>query len=309
MTGQPLRLAAVVLTHNSANDLPECLNGLAAQQGIDTRIVVVDNASRHESRTMMEECFRYYFPNGRLVDSKDATPEILNEAGALFVRHPQNDGYSAGNNIGARLAVQAGCAAVLIANPDVRISNPDYLAELWAGMQTIPDCLVAASRLVNLAGQDEHPLRLTHFWEELLWIRQFGPRRFRPASHVLPPLSASPVEAQRVHGSCMLIRSRFLEQTKFLDEAVFLYCEESILAARVRAAGGRMLVFPKLKALHAHVASAKDNASRRMLLFIKSRLYYCETYTDYGPIKLGALRASYRVLAFGHKVKALFGPA
>jgi GT2 family glycosyltransferase len=303
------KIAAVVLTYNSASDLPECLSGLAAQQGVDIRIIVVDNASRDESRLMMEDCFQHHFPNGRLVDSEDVTPAMLNEAGALFMRHPQNDGYSAGNNIGARLAVKAGCAAVLIANPDVRISNPDYLVELWTEMRAIPDCLVAASRLVNLAGRDEHPLRATHFWEELLWIRQFGPRRFRPARHVRPPRGTEPVEAHKVHGACMLIRSSFLEQADFLDEAVFLYCEEPILAARVRAAGGRMLVFPKLKALHAHVASAKGNASRRMLLFIKSRLYYFETYKNYGPIKLAALRASYRVLAFGHRVKAWFGPA
>lgn len=307
MANETDKIAAVVLTYNSVTDLPECLDGLAVQQGIDTRIVVVDNASTPDSRAMMEESFLGRFPDGRVVDSNKATPEMLNESGALFVRHPQNDGYSAGNNIGARLAVKAGCAAVLIANPDVRIPNPDYLAALWAEMRSVPDCLVAASRLVNLAGRDEHPLRPTHFWEELLWIRQFGPRKFRPAAHVRPPHGTAAVEAYKVHGSCMLIRSSFLEQTDFLDEAVFLYCEEPILAARARAAGGRLLVFPKLAAVHAHVASAKGNASRRMLQFIKSRLYYFENYTDYGPVKLAALRVSYRILSLVHRIKARFG--
>lgn len=302
------KIAAVVLTYNSATELPECLNGLAAQQDIDTRIVVVDNASRPENRSMMEESFQHHFPDGRLVDSKDATPELLNESRALFLRHPQNDGYSAGNNIGARLAVEAGCAAVLIANPDVRISNPDYLAKLWAEMKTRPDCLVAASKLVNLAGRDEHPLRETGFWEELLWIRQFGPRAFRSAPHVQPPNGTDPVEAEKVHGSCQLIRGSFLEDTGYLDENVFLYCEEPILAAQVRAAGGRMLVFPKLEALHAHVASAKGNASRRMLQFIKSRLYYFDTHTDYGRAKRTALHVSYRLLALVYRIKARFGP-
>lgn len=306
---EPEKLGAVVLTYNSTADLPACLDGLAAQRGVAARIIVVDNASAPNARTTLEAQFRERFPQGHIVSSAEATPALLDEAGALFVRHPHNDGYSAGNNIGARVAVGAGCEAVLIVNPDVRISDPTYLASLWEKMRAIPDCLVAASRLLNLEGRDEHPVRHTQFWEELLWVRQFGPRRFRPAPHVRPPRGPGPVEAEKVHGSCLLIRSSFLEATDYLDETVFLYCEEPILAARVRAAGGRLLVFPELEALHAHVASTKGNASRRMLLFIKSRLYYFDTYTDYGPVKRTALHASYRLLALIHRLKAWFGPA
>lgn len=303
------KVGAVVLTYNSTADLPACLDGLTMQQGVTARIVVVDNASAPAARATLEAQFRERFPRGRVVASADASPALLDAAGALFVQHPRNDGYSAGNNVGARLAVGAGCEAVLIVNPDVRISDPNYLATLWEKMRAIPNCLVAASRLLNLDGRDEHPVRHTHFWEEFLWIRQFGPRRFRPAPHVRPPRGPGPIEADKVHGSCLLIRSSFLEATGYLDEAVFLYCEEPILAARVRAAGGRLLVFPELEAVHAHVASTKGNASRRMLLFIKSRLYYVDTYTDYGPAKRAALRASYGMLALIHRIKAWLGPA
>jgi GT2 family glycosyltransferase len=101
-----------------------------------------------------------------------------------------------------------------------------------------------------------------------------------------------------------MIRASFLDATKFLDERVFLYSEEPILAARVRSAGGQMMVFPKLEAVHAHVASAKGDPSQRMLQFIDSRRYYIDTYTNYGPLRKAALHASYGVLSLLHRLKA-----
>ena len=302
-------VGAVVLTYNSADDLPACLDGLFMQRGVDARVIVVDNASSQQSLETMEEDFRTRAPEGIIVDANKCTLEVLKTSRAFFLRNCENAGYSAGNNIGARLAVAAGCQAVLLVNPDVRITDPDYLAKLWAEMNARPECLVASSRLVNLEGYDEHPLRETQFWEELFWVRQFGPHFFRPAPYVQPPRGTEPVDAHKIHGSCQLIRASFLEETGYLDENVFLYCEEPIMAARVRAAGGRMLVFPKLKAIHAHISSTKGNASRRMLQFIKSRLYYIDTYTDYGSGKRAALHVSYRLLSFMHRIKALFGPA
>ena len=302
-----LMVGAVVLTHNSVNDLLSSLDGLISQRSIEIRIIVVDNASIPTNRAAMEEIFREKLPAGIIVDAVDATSDLLDFAHAVFVRSPHNLGYSVGNNIGARLAVTAGCEAVLIVNPDVRISNPDYLASLWSEMQKVPTCLVASSRIFDLAGRDEHPLRETGFWEELLWFRQLGPRIFRPATRVIPPSGSKPVEAEKLHGSCLLLRASFLEATNFLDEKVFLYSEEPILAAQVRSVGGRMIVFPELEAVHAHVTSAKGNPSHRMLQFITSRLYYLDTYTNYGPIRSTALHTSYGVLSLLYRMKAWSG--
>ncbi len=309
MTDAIPRLGAVILTYNSTHDFSHCLAGLVTQRGADLRVIVVDNASRAENRTIMEGEFLEAVPSGVVVEAAQATPALLDEYTAVFVRNDNNTGYSAGNNIGARLAVGFGCEAVLIVNPDVQISNPDYLATLWSQMRTNPQCLVGSSRVVNLQGGDVHPLREIGFWEDVLWIRQYGPRRFRPKPYVCTPTGILPIEAEKLHGSCMMIRSSFLVETGYLDENVFLYSEEPILAARVRAANGRMFVFPSLKAIHAHVASTKGNSSHRMLQFIESRLYFYETYTDYGRIRMAALRTSYRLLGLLHRLKAKFSRA
>lgn len=298
------RIGAIVLTHNSVSDLPACLDGVLFQRDVDVRVIVVDNASTPENRAAMEAVFLERAPDGCIVDTASANPALVERNRAIFVRSSRNAGYSAGNNIGARLAVAAGCEAVLIVNPDIRIDDPVYLAMLWGEMGPIADCMVGASRVVGIDGRDHHPLRENTYWEELFWMRQYGPQRFRPRPWVLPPAGTLPIEADKVHGSCLMIRSSFLKAVGFLDEAVFLYCEESILAAQVRAAGGRLMVFPRVQALHAHIASTKGNPSRRMLQFIKSRLYYLKAYSGYGPARLMTLRASYGLLALLHWFKA-----
>ena len=178
MSARSPRVGAVVLTYNSAADLPTSLDGLIAQQEIDTRIIIVDNASTPESLATMENVFRSRFPDGVILDVSDANPSYFEKASAIFVRNPQNMGYSAGNNVGARLAVRLGCETVLIVNPDIRISDPRFVVTLWSGMQSDERCLVASPRILTLAGRDEHPLREPSFWEELLWMRHYGHPNF-----------------------------------------------------------------------------------------------------------------------------------
>ncbi len=303
MTAKP-RIGAVVLTYNSEADLPACLEGLLAQEDVELRLVVVDNASTPAERAEMEDIFSSHVAGGVVCGASEATPERVARASAAFLRNDRNVGYSAGNNIGARLAVGLGCEAVLIVNPDVRIHDPRYLAKLWGEMRADPGCAVGASRIVNLDGKDEHPIREAGFWEELLWVRQMGPRALRPGPYVQPPDGPDPVEAEKLHGCCLLIRSSFLEDTGYLDEGVFLYSEEPILAAKVRAAGLRLMLFPRIEAVHAHVAATKGNSSRRMGLFIRSRLYYLDRYAGYGPFALAALHFSYGVFSMLHAAKA-----
>lgn len=298
----------VVLTYNSVDDLANCLDGVLAQVGVNLRLVVVDNASKPEARKAMESIF-FERTGGAIYCASSIKPQAAIDLPSIFVRNNENAGYSAGNNIGLRILAASGCEAVLLVNPDVRISDPEYIRTLWDGMRSVPDCVVASSRLKKLDGRDEHPLREAEFWEELLWWRQYLPKKFHSKPFVRQARGERPIEAEKLHGSCMLLRSSFLREIQFLDENVFLYSEEPILAARARDHGGRMLVFPGVEAVHAHVPSAKGNSSRRMLLFIKSRLYYLQNYTNYGRIEIFALRISYSLLGFLHKIKARFSKA
>src|SRR5690242_17199134 len=76
VNGRPARVAVVLVSYNSADVLPGCLDSLVDQEVDLVRVVVADNASSDDSL------------------------KIAAERGALTVRVGRNAGYAAGFNAG-----------------------------------------------------------------------------------------------------------------------------------------------------------------------------------------------------------------
>ena len=295
MTRAQSRVGAVVLTYNSADDLPDCLAGLRAQRGVDLRVIVVDNASKLDERARMKAIFHEVLPEGLILAAK---PASYPDASAVFLCNDVNAGYSAGNNIGARFAAESGCEAVLIVNPDVRIEDPDYLANLFDLITADAKTAVACSTVTNLFGKHENPMIEPGFVEELLWPVKMVFGRLLPRQRAVTTLPARALKVEKVTGACFLIRMDFLRVIRFFDESVFLYCEESILYAQVRATGWKMLMNPGRHALHAHRTTAKGDQLTRYQNWARSRTQFHAAYGGYGVLGQ-ALLAGSRSLVLG----------
>ncbi len=116
-------LVAIVVAHDSAEVLPDCLAALA-REGVPA--IVVDNASR------------------------DASVRIAREAGACVVENSRNEGYGRANNLGVRAA--EGASHVLILNPDL-ILQAGATAALLAASNRWPDAGLLAPRIVEPDGR------------------------------------------------------------------------------------------------------------------------------------------------------------
>ena len=116
-------LVAIVVAHDSAHALPDCLAALSAE-GVPA--IVVDNASR------------------------DGSADLAGRLGARVLRNARNEGYGRANNIGVRAAKGAG--HVLILNPDL-ILQPGAVAALRAAIRAYPDAGLYAPRIVEPDGR------------------------------------------------------------------------------------------------------------------------------------------------------------
>jgi|GEM_PF-434836 len=307
------RIASVVLTHNSDADIVISLPQLRAQKSIDHSVIIVDNASTLACLQRMQTWLRHECPDaviGTISELESwirANPaQVQVNRRVYLVLNPENRGYSAGNNVGIRLAERMGAGAVLIANPDMRIDNPHYIADLTQALFADEKNYIAASRIIGIDGKSQNPLRESTFWEEFTWPRSYFGKLFGGGSYVLSSPEKEPICVPKVSGCCLMLRMSFLKATDYLDENVFLYCEEPILSARSRMSGGRIIYAPKITAIHAHVRGEKGNTGKRMLLFIKSRKYYLENYSGYNWLQLQLLSLSYGFLALLNRVRGAF---
>jgi len=119
------RIGAVVVSHNSAKDLPACLAALAAAHGVE-RVVVVDNASRDESTAVVRGI-------------EDPRVSLVEEA--------VNSGFAGGCNRGfAELG--DGCDVLAFLNPDVEVES-DCLSRCAETLAADPGLGGAAPRLMR----------------------------------------------------------------------------------------------------------------------------------------------------------------
>jgi len=118
----PSQVTALVVTHDSAGALPECLAALTAG---GAPALVVDNASEDDSADLAER------------------------RGARVIRNRLNEGFGRANNVGAR---NVESAFLLICNPDVLV-EPDAVAELLAAARRYPEAGLFAPRIVEPSGR------------------------------------------------------------------------------------------------------------------------------------------------------------
>lgn len=115
-------ITAIVVSYDSAEVLPACLNALAGE-GVPA--IVVDNASSDDSRAIAEA------------------------KGARVIANARNEGYGRANNIGVAAAETP---YVLIVNPDLELGR-GAAAALLAAAELYPDAGVLAPRIVEPSGR------------------------------------------------------------------------------------------------------------------------------------------------------------
>ncbi len=221
-------VSIVVVSKDSADDLPVSLASAVAQRGVSLETVLVDNAST------------------------DASREVAGRFGGAvrLVALSENVGYAAGMNAG--IDATSG-RYVLALNPDCRL-EPDFAAIL-AGRLDAPDAAdvgSASGRLYRASGPglartdvlDSAGIRFTASG------RHFDRGAGEPAAGRYE--AEEPVAG--ASGAAGFYRRAALEEarisTGFFDADFFLYREDADLAWRLSKLGWRCLYVPSAAAAH-----------------------------------------------------------
>ena len=230
-----------MVNYNAAEHLASCLSSLQ-REGVET-VLVVDNASRDDSR------------------------EVVERTGAGWLQTGGNIGYGRAANLGVASAELAGAQLLLISNPDVVLcdSAVDHLVAAMDGDERLG---IVGPRILNPDGTVYPSARTFPNMVDAIGHGLLGmvmPRnRFTRRYRLLDWDHSRPGKVDWVSGACFLVRREVWEEVGGFDPAYFMYMEDVDLCWRARSRGWEVAYEPKAEVVHVQGVSA-DRHPYRML--------------------------------------------
>jgi len=238
-------LSIVIVNWNTREMLRACL----ASIGPDTdaphaEVIVIDNASGDGSADMVESDF----------------------PGVRLIRNPENRGFAAATNQGLRIAYGR---YMLLLNSDTLVHG-DVLERSVAYMDTHPQVGMMGCKVLNEDGTtqltcSQFPSFANLALQTLGANRLDGPR-WLGRYQMLHWARDDEREVEVISGCYLLARRETVEQIGLLDEAFFLYGEETDWCRRCSEAGWRLVFAPVGTITHFGSGSSRKLSFRRDLM-------------------------------------------
>ena len=281
-----MRLSVVFLNYNTRDLTRQALSSvLAAAEGLEVEIFVVDNASADGSADMVAE----EFPQVKL---------ICNEA---------NVGFAAGNNVALR---QVTGEYALLINTDT-IVRRDALRTMVEFLDAHPEAGACGCKILDpdgtlqLDSRRGFPTPLAAFCKMSGLSRLFPKHPLIAHYHMtyLDPEQTAEVEV--LSGSCMMVRKAAMDQVGLLDEDYFMYGEDIDWCYRFHQAGWKIYYVPTTAIIHFRGESGRGvplrilyRKSRAMSIFVNKHMARRFRFFPLWLLQVGiALYGTFRFLA------------
>lgn len=260
------KLGIVILNYNTWKETEECVKSIWKYTSLSYVIYIVDNKSTDDSLEQLEILYS----------------GIEN---IVVIETGENRGYSAGNNVGIKMATRDSCDIIFIVNSDVELLNDafsymtDTLLKKDSFMMVGPSVRNNEGREVQLARKKQtfkYFLLERHPFCKIPLLKRLGNRSY--------PLTNKPKEFSfcgSVAGCCFGMRANNLMEIGYLDEKVFLYYEEDILAYKMERIGRKAVINTHAKVWHKeNISTNKEGGAFVQFHRWLSVLYLLKEYAE-----------------------------
>ncbi|MHB1317987.1 MAG: glycosyltransferase family 2 protein [Anaerolineae bacterium] len=245
-----LDLSVIIVNWNTRDLLAECLRSVYdTVHDLAFEVFVVDNASSDGSVAMVRE----QFPDVHLIDNAD------------------NVGFARANN---QSIVKANGEYLLLLNPDTVLGS-GAIKQLVGFMEARPAYALVGAQLLNPDGTEQGSWgRFPGLRSELPLVNRLYPPPPLRRIEIEENVSVSYLDVPWVSGACLLLRRALITEVGVLDEAFWLYTEETDLCQRARQRGHRVASVTSARVWHYRRAASGQRMIPSMLWFYQSKVRF-----------------------------------
>lgn len=274
----------VVILHYKGKKLTqECLLSLkkSKKDGFDLEVVVVDNDSPEP-----------------LEDIKRKFPQTV------FLKASHNLGFSGGNNLGIKYALQNGADYVLLLNNDT-ISDKNLIFELLQAADSDSLSGILGPKIYFAPEYEYHRFRYSQqqrgrvFWYAggvIDWQNIFASHR--AVDEVDKGQYDKSEQTDFVSGCAMFVKRDVFNKVELFDNRYFLYLEDLEFCIRAKNKGYKILYCPRAKVWHYNAGSSQVGGPLHDYFFTRNRLLFGTRYARM-QTRLALLREAVRLLVNG----------
>ncbi len=265
------KVCIIILNFNSFDFTHNLITNLA-NNGNKYPIIVVDNDSTDKSYEKLNVLCK-------------------NDEYVSIIKSPENKGYATGNNYGIKFGISTHKSKYLaILNPDVTIfpafiENMVKILDMNSKIAAVTGIMLNSKLEINpsvLAWKI--PTGIDDFFlNSGLLTRLFNPVSYKELNNNDFFNNSNVFITEAIPGCCFLINAEIMKNIGYFDEKTFLYCEERILAKKIKDSGYFCALSLNNYFIHDHDEKVKRSLNIRIFHFfelLKSRYYFNIAYNE-----------------------------
>lgn len=239
-------IAVILINYNGARDTIECIESLNNITDTSLRLIIVDNKSSDNSIDLIKQ-------------AQDQYSFDLLEA-------EENNGFSSGNNIGIKYALNMGAEYILLLNNDT-VVTADFLTQLLEPFNKYSDCGAAISKILYYSQPDT-------IWYGGGSINNATGRTEHWRINEKDNNDNSDIqEVSFASGCCLCLKADAIKKVGFLNEDYFLYEEDADYCLRMVKEGFKIYYVPKSVIYHKVSASVGQGSSMSQYYLVRNKYY------------------------------------
>ncbi len=234
----------ILLNYEGKKYLVEALKSLYSLKYPHFEVVLVDNNSS----------------DGSLEIALSHFPKIT------FLKNNHNLGFSAGNNVGIKYALERGAQYILLLNNDTQVES-DFLSSLVDVMEK--------DKQIGIGSPIIFKNKTSEIWfsgGKIDWLRM-------KTIHKKEKWQKDYYHSDFISGCAMLIKTEVFKKIGLLDEDYFLYWEDADFSVRAKKAGYKLVVSPKSKIYH--FEKSNNNLDNKIYWLVISGLIFFKKNTPF----------------------------